>query len=1303
MLKKLIIAVIVIFLVQTYIYGACTSITSQPPNRTICVGANTTFAVTVTGSAPITYQWQLSTDGGTTWNNVPAAAPYTNTTSATMTITGAYITMNGYQYRCSLNGTCGNSNAGTLTIRPVVSQITTSGLLSFYPFTGNANDESGSASNHGTLQNAPSQTTDRFSNNNQAYLFNGTNQFVSTSIQYSNPSNFTISIWFNTTNAGGKLIGFGNSQTGTSGNYDRHIYMNNVGQIYFGVYPGAVRVVNSPLSYNDGNWHMATASLSSTNGIKLYIDGALVASDATTTTAQNYNGYWKIGYDNINGWTSNPSNFYFNGSLDEVYIYNRELTAGEVSTQYTSPQGASNNGPVCEGGTLGLDATTIGGASYAWTGPNSFSAATKSPSVSNMTSVKEGGYAVTVTQVGCSFTSYTLGKINPALGPGLSQVPASGLQTYLKFSGNTLDEQMLNNGTAQNGASLTTDRFNNANSAFNFDGVNDFISTTASYTNPSDFTISIWFKTTVAGGKLIGFGNSQTGTSGNYDRHLYMNNAGQIYFGVYPGAVRTLNTTASYNDGIWHMATASLSSTNGIKLYIDGSLVASSGATTTAQNYTGYWKIGYDNINGWTSNPSNYYFTGQLDDVLIYNRELTSGEVNTLYVSAVGAGSNAPVCVGVNLNLTATTVGGASYSWTGPNSFSSSAQNPSLIYTAAAAGVYTVQVTQGSCISRANALVLSRVTGGGQWQGGYSTAWTNPDNWCGALVPNSSTDVTITSPATNMPGITAAGATCRNLTIAAAASLTLSAAADLSVYGNFSNSGTYTSVAGTTIFRGATAQTITGATSFNNLTINNSNGVTLSSAVTVNGILTLTSGVLASGGNLTVNLNTGAVAGTGTGGVSGNITVIKTAASNSWHYLSPSLIGITAADLNDDVVINPYKLYYYNEAIADPDSMVGWSLITSTATPLNRMQGYALHFHVPVSIDMTGTYNHTVAPTNVTLTNTVSSKPSSDGWNLVGNPFPSTIDWDAASGWTKTGIGNAIYFWDPVNTRYATYVGGIGTNGGTRYIPSMQGFFVKVTNPGTGTLGMNNNVRVTSTNPGMWRKAREEKVLKIIAGSGSYNDETVVRFRSDATNDFDDQIDAYKLGNEGNTPTLYTMMNNTRYSVNSLPENNAEENIPIMLQVGFVGTYTFRAEILGAFGSGDSVILVDKKTGQRQDLLQNPDYIFEVEEGENGDRFYIEYKRVELVSGFPIGKEFNKGEIEVYGLGQRLEIRTGEEGNVKAEIGVYSTTGSERFYIKEVEFENGVYSIYLPSAEGIYIVKVVTKHHITNHKVYLQR
>ena len=172
-----------------------------------------------------------------------------------------------------------------------------------------------------------------------AVTLNGTTGYIGAgtgAVAVTGPSVFTAEVWFKTATAGGKLLGFGGSPTGQSSSYDRHLFLNNTGNLVFGVYPNAVKVIVSPKTYTDNTWHYAAATLSGA-GMQLYVDGAQVAADTTTTTAQAFNGYWRAGYDNLTGWGANaPTNFYFTGSLDDVAVYPTALTPTKITAHYTA-------------------------------------------------------------------------------------------------------------------------------------------------------------------------------------------------------------------------------------------------------------------------------------------------------------------------------------------------------------------------------------------------------------------------------------------------------------------------------------------------------------------------------------------------------------------------------------------------------------------------------------------------------------------------------------------------------------------------------------------------------------------------------------------------------------------------------------------------------------------------------------------------------------------------------------------------------------------------------------------------------
>jgi hypothetical protein len=83
--------------------GQLVEITTQPTALNLTSGGNGTLTMAATGSGVIVYQWQVSTDNGSTWNNVNDGGWYSGATTPVLTITGSVSSMNGYKYRCSAN------------------------------------------------------------------------------------------------------------------------------------------------------------------------------------------------------------------------------------------------------------------------------------------------------------------------------------------------------------------------------------------------------------------------------------------------------------------------------------------------------------------------------------------------------------------------------------------------------------------------------------------------------------------------------------------------------------------------------------------------------------------------------------------------------------------------------------------------------------------------------------------------------------------------------------------------------------------------------------------------------------------------------------------------------------------------------------------------------------------------------------------------------------------------------------------------------------------------------------------------
>lgn len=101
--------------------------TTQPSNASISIGGNASFHVVMTGTPTPTVKWQISTDGGTSWSDVPNAAPYSNVTTTTLTITNATTALNAMKYRAEATNSAGttDSDAATLSVLAVPVTFTT--------------------------------------------------------------------------------------------------------------------------------------------------------------------------------------------------------------------------------------------------------------------------------------------------------------------------------------------------------------------------------------------------------------------------------------------------------------------------------------------------------------------------------------------------------------------------------------------------------------------------------------------------------------------------------------------------------------------------------------------------------------------------------------------------------------------------------------------------------------------------------------------------------------------------------------------------------------------------------------------------------------------------------------------------------------------------------------------------------------------------------------------------------------------------------------------------------------------------
>jgi len=213
--------------------------------------------------------------------------------------------------------------------------IPTQGLVAYYPFNGNANDESGNG-NNGTLVNNPALTTDRFGSTNSAYLLNGLRQYISLSTNIKISSSLSISFWMQTTainnnNWPGGMFIIDRDICNASRDWSVGLGLGGKIQFNTGVY-SKDSVLTDNTNTNDGNWTHIVVIRDTSNGTKkIFINGLLNIAGAFDNQSFVNNGY------NIYVGASvcaTSTHAYFIGKIDDIRIYNRALSDAEIQSLY---------------------------------------------------------------------------------------------------------------------------------------------------------------------------------------------------------------------------------------------------------------------------------------------------------------------------------------------------------------------------------------------------------------------------------------------------------------------------------------------------------------------------------------------------------------------------------------------------------------------------------------------------------------------------------------------------------------------------------------------------------------------------------------------------------------------------------------------------------------------------------------------------------------------------------------------------------------------------------------------------------
>jgi hypothetical protein len=450
------------------------------------------------------------------------------------------------------------------------------GLIAYYPFNGNANDESGNGHN-GTV-NGPTLTTDRFGIPNRAYYFNGSTSFIqvphSSSFDFASRKQLTFSAWIKVGSWHHTAIVFKGIATTFPYPNEWSAFCESDSTLRTKINKDSANADNTNLS-SSSCMHLNKWSLfvmiwdGNSQTLKMYLDTQLVASSSaidqlvSLISAPLYFGYVADGQSDC--------------IIDDICIYNRTLSEVEIRALYN----------------FGSD----------------------------------------------------------------------GLIAYYPFNGNADDESGNGNNGTVNGATLTTDRFGNANSAYSFDGTSSYINIpTLNNFQYSPVTYSLWIKADTLitdmfmgpgwGGFTGIIGRDASGNTSQGILVLYKQLSPPAFVGIdnkfqyYTGATGIVYNSYTLPLHTWFHVVYTSDETNKSKLYVNDQLILDTTFTAT-QNANINFNIGSGGGRG--------FWKGSIDDIRIYNRAISVEEIHALPVTLTSFTASIKTTSQINLAWKTTT------------------------------------------------------------------------------------------------------------------------------------------------------------------------------------------------------------------------------------------------------------------------------------------------------------------------------------------------------------------------------------------------------------------------------------------------------------------------------------------------------------------------------------------------------------------------------------------------------------------------------------------------------------------------
>gem|GEM_PF-2254328 len=518
-------------------------------------------------------------------------------------------------------------------------------------------------------------------------------------------------------------------------------------------------------------------------------------------------------------------------------------------------------------------------------------------------------------------------------------------------------------------------------------------------------------------------------------------------------------------------------------------------------------------------------------------------------------------------------------------------------------------------IAPTSSIAAGSSVGGWTWNSASSTDWNTSTNWAAGTVPTSTSNVVILSSGAHpiLTGIHEA----KSLTINSGSDITIAPNAQITITDSITNN------AGTT-------------------------GLVIQSTASGDGSLIFSTGAAPSG------------------------TIQRHVTGGEWNMITPSTTGTTAQTFHD-ITANDSWLSTFDEGtgVDGGTDGLGWGYISDLGTSLSVGTGYNYWPSVDETIVYTGSIQNTDFPA------TLSYSGGTLGYNLVGNPFSSAVEWNGNAQWGLSNIELSIWIWD--GSQYNTY-----PTSSPHDIPLGQGVFVRALSSGA-TLTFPVSQRVHGSDA--FQKNSQENsaydnFLKVYTNGNGYSDRVQISFGENGTRGFENGWDATKMFGLEEAPQLFITEDDLTLSYDHLPvvEHGETTTVSLNLIAGGEGEHSINVDL--EYYTGGEIILEDRLEDINHNLVENPVYTFNASKTDNDNRFLLHFAH----SPNAVGDEnMDNGEISIYSYGKDIYINS--EENKHGTVTVYDLMG--RVYHQQ-DIENKLEKIQLDINNSYVVVQVVT-------------